>query len=99
MLPIANAAIARMENRAIDKLTKLELDIGSEAPTLTSVAVTPSLTGYDFVDVDVGVLYHGYRVRLDMEANLGGDELPDVFLRDWTEVPATNTKCWWDAMS
>ena len=78
VLPIANAAIARMENRAIDKLTKLELDIGSEAPTLTSVAVTPSLTGYDFVDVDVGVLYHGYRVRLDMEANLGGDELPDV---------------------
>ncbi|KAH8072520.1 C2 domain-containing protein [Aureococcus anophagefferens] len=33
VLPIANAAIARMENRAIDKLTKLELDIGSEAPT------------------------------------------------------------------
>ena len=78
VLPIANAAIAKMENRALDKLTRLELDIGSESPTLTSVALAPSLTGYDYLDLDVGVRLHGYRVRLDLEANLGGDELPDI---------------------
>lgn len=77
-LPVANEALARMEHRSVDKITSLNFDVGGEPPSLTSVRVSPSLSGYDYVDVDLGLRLRGHAVRLDLDANLGGDDLPDV---------------------
>ena len=46
--------------------------MGAEAPTLTYVRVAPSLDGYAFIDVDVGIKFQGRGVRTLLDAEVEG---------------------------
>ena len=61
-----------MDQKLLTKITALSIDVGAEAPTLTYVRVAPSLDGYAFIDVDVGIKFQGRGVRTLLDAEVEG---------------------------
>ena len=70
--PLVNEKLEAMEQKLLTKITALSIDVGAEAPTLTYVRVAPSLDGYAFIDVDVGVKFQGRGVRTLLDAEVEG---------------------------
>lgn len=67
-----------LENKPIKSIFNLEFDVGRDAPHVTSLSLSSSFSGYDYLDLDVGFVLYGDHVHLDAEINIGGDDLPDV---------------------
>ena len=70
--PLVNEKLEQMDQKLLTKITALSIDVGAEAPTLTYVRVAPSLDGYAFIDVDVGVKFQGRGVRTLLDAEVEG---------------------------
>lgn len=73
-----NDLLKGMAKAPVKSITSLDVDVGAEPPTLTAVALAPSFTGYDYLDLDVGFTLNGDAVSLDAEIDVGGDARPDL---------------------
>lgn len=72
LTPLMNENLETMHSKIITKITALAIDVGAEAPSLTYVRVAPSLDGYEYIDVDMGLAFQGKGVSLLMDCEVEG---------------------------